>query len=136
MNAIVTTGSDSSSAFAGPLLVRAIFDHRLGERFYIIFLKAFLWTALSPLALLGMVQMTTFRRILMNRSCRYTAAHWLPIKKMMVMQRPLLGMNMYRSTGPFMQCIMYGWFFAIWVTPGTNLLFEKAASCSPGSSPG
>jgi hypothetical protein len=91
------------------------------QRLYLV-LKTFLWTA-APLALLGVVQMqsgsTPFEAVM-----KYSP-HWVLISRQLVMQRSFMGTMYFRSTGPFQQSIMYGWFFSIWVTPATNLYFEK-----------
>ena len=39
--------------------------------------------------------------------------------------RPFLGMKMHRASAPFMQCIMFGWFFAIQIPWATNLFWER-----------
>ncbi len=39
--------------------------------------------------------------------------------------RKFLGEMYYRASSPFMQCIMFGWFFAMLIPMCTNLFFEK-----------
>jgi hypothetical protein len=39
--------------------------------------------------------------------------------------RKMFGAMHYRASAPFMQCIMFGWFFALLVGLGTNLYWEK-----------
>jgi hypothetical protein len=89
-----------------------------------IFLKGFLWTAL-PLAALAVYQNRTgtspFIVIMQNAKPEY----WVPIFGQWHEIRPFLGIPMFRASAPFMQCIMFGWFFAIQIPWATNLFWER-----------
>jgi hypothetical protein len=91
------------------------------ERLYIL-MKGFLWTSL-PLTFIALYQTMTgdspYRAIMSNGTL------WKEIVFQWDEIRPFLGMRMHRASAPFMQCIMFGWFFAIQVTWCTNLYWEK-----------
>jgi hypothetical protein len=91
------------------------------ERLY-IFMKGFLWTSL-PLTIVALYQTITgdspYRPIMSS------GLFWKEIVFQWDEIRPFLGMKMHRASAPFMQCIMFGWFFAIQVTWCTNLYWEK-----------
>lgn len=87
-----------------------------------IFIKGFLWTAM-PLAFMAIYQSRTgdspYRTIMSQ------GALWAQISSQWTEIRPFMHVDMFRASAPFQQCIMFGWFFAIQVTWGTNLFWEK-----------
>ncbi len=50
---------------------------------------------------------------------------WKEISGQWTEQRLFMGMTMFRAAAPFMQCIMFGWFFAIQIPWATNLFWER-----------
>ena len=87
-----------------------------------IFIKGFLWTAM-PLSFVALYQSRTGDspyRIIMSQG-----ALWAQISSQWTEIRPFMHIDMFRASAPFQQCIMFGWFFALQVTWGTNLFWEK-----------
>ncbi|MGE5611882.1 MAG: hypothetical protein ACM359_21730, partial [Bacillota bacterium] len=84
------------------------------------FVKSMMWAGV-PLAILGVYEMQT------------TYSPWESLRQYGVFPTPRLGDGWRlfmgsihaRARGPFVQYIMYGWFFALWVALGTNLYFQK-----------
>lgn len=91
------------------------------EAFYNI-IKTWLWAAL-PLAFLGLYQMKT------GVSPYFQIMQYQPLWEKIVAtirhKRAFMGEMHYRAFAPFMQFIMFGWFFAILFAPATTLFWQK-----------
>jgi len=89
------------------------------ESFY-SFIKGMLWV-LAPLAVFGMIEMLT------------SWNPWDKIRDFGIIKVPrqgdgwrvFLGANRPRARGPFLQYIMWGWAFGLFVAFGMNLWFQK-----------
>jgi hypothetical protein len=87
-------------------------------------IKGFIWSAV-PLSILGLVFMKS------GYSPYYPLLESDPLffptndPENLAVQRMFLGQYFFRAHAPFQQCIMFGWFFALWLVPATNLFFEK-----------
>ena len=86
------------------------------------FMKGFLWAAI-PLTFVALYQTSTgdspYRTIMSNGN------FWKEINFQWSEIRPFMGIKMHRASAPFMQCIMFGWYFAIQLTWCTNLYWER-----------
>lgn len=91
------------------------------ETFYTL-TRGFLWTSV-PLIVLALYQASSgdspYRTIMSN------GILWQEISFQWKEIRPFMGIPMHRASAPFMQCIMFGWFFAIQVPWCTNLYFQR-----------
>jgi hypothetical protein len=85
-------------------------------------LKGWLCAAV-PLACLGLYQMQTGKSPYF--SIMQYGLLWGYVKDRITDKRLFLGVMRFRAFAPFLQFIMFGWFFAILVTPCTNLFWEK-----------
>lgn len=93
------------------------------ESFYAL-LKGWMWGGI-PLAALGMYQFYTGENFYFDLM-QYGVPKILALKSQRLADmRKMFGELHYRASAPFMQCIMFGWFFAILVGLGTNLFWEK-----------
>lgn len=85
-------------------------------------LKGWLFAAV-PLALLGVYQMNTgdspYFQLMQH------GILWKQQPNTKWDMRNLLGFPFFRASAPFLQFIMFGWFFALLFTPTTNLFWEK-----------
>ena len=116
--ALINRGGFFLSALVPFWCVRMLVVDR--QTFY-IFIKGFIWAAL-PLAILGVIFMTRgyspYYAIMQHGSFFTDTVRPQSMREFM-------GQMYYRAHAPFIQCIMFGWFFAVWVVPATNLYFEK-----------
>jgi hypothetical protein len=94
------------------------------ESFYAL-IKAWIWGGI-PLAALGVYQWETGQNPFFE-IMQYGVPKILAEKsqRMFIDTRIMFGEHHYRASAPFMQCIMFGWFFALMVGLGTNLFWEK-----------
>ncbi len=87
------------------------------------FLKGWLWVSV-PLAIQGVYFMQT--GITPYYDIMQFGQLWKgPTNRIPYDQRLFMGQRMFRAHAPFLQCIMFGWFFALWAAPCLNLFFEK-----------
>ncbi len=86
-------------------------------------LKGLLWASL-PLAVVGLFQMYTAYNPYFALQVFGSGVNWYPPDRVQD-TRMFLGYSWWRASSPFLQCIMYGWFFALLITPSLNLFFEK-----------
>ena len=87
---------------------------------YYAFLKGMLWVAL-PLAVLGFIEMQTA----WNPWDRIRDFGILKVPREGDGWREFMGIKRARARGPFLQYIMFGWFFALLVPLCTALYFQK-----------
>jgi hypothetical protein len=94
------------------------------ESFYAL-IKAWIWCGI-PLIIGGVYQHITGNHPLFDLM-QYGVPKILAEKsqRMFIDTRMIFGVHRYRASVPFLQCIMFGWFFAILVGLGTNLFWEK-----------
>ena len=85
-------------------------------------LSGWLWSAV-PLALCGIYQMYTGDSPYFN-ILRYSQ-FWVRAPNSKWDMRPLFGEMAFRASGPIFGFIMFGWYFALWIAPATNLFFKK-----------
>ncbi|HEV8292650.1 MAG TPA: hypothetical protein VGP94_12035, partial [Tepidisphaeraceae bacterium] len=85
-------------------------------------LSGWLWSAV-PLALCGVYQMYTgdspYFKILQY------SQFWVRAPNSKWDMRPLFGEMAFRASGPIFGFIMFGWYFALWIAPATNLFFKS-----------
>jgi hypothetical protein len=87
-------------------------------------LKGWMWGGI-PLAALGMYQFFEGENFYFDLM-QYGVPKILALKSQRFADmRKMFGAFHYRASAPFMQCIMFGWFFALLVGLGTNLFWEK-----------
>lgn len=87
-------------------------------------IKGWIWGGI-PLAILGAFQFQTGQNFFFDLM-QYGVPKILAEKSQRdVDQRMILGDWHYRASAPFLQCIMFGWFFALMVGLGTNLFWQK-----------
>lgn len=88
---------------------------------FFTFMKGFLWTAV-PLAIMGQVEMhTAFSPWDRIRDFGILG----PLPRKTDGWRIFMGEMKARARGPFVQYIMFGWFFAILMALSTSLYFQK-----------
>jgi hypothetical protein len=93
------------------------------EAFYAL-IKGWIWGGI-PLAAFGVYQFITGNSPFFELM-QYGVPKILAIKSQRTVDmRMMFGDMHYRASCPFMQCIMFGWFFALLVGLGTNLIWEK-----------
>ena len=93
------------------------------ESFYAL-IKAWIWCSV-PLIAGGVYQHITGQHPLFELM-QYGVPKILAEKSQrLVDMRMIFGVLRYRASCPFLQCIMFGWFFALLVGLGTNLFWEK-----------
>jgi hypothetical protein len=94
------------------------------ESFYAL-IKAWLWCGV-PLIIGGVYQHITGNHPLFELM-QYGVPKILAEKSQRVGidTRVIFGVERFRASCPFLQCIMFGWFFALLVGLGTNLFWEK-----------
>jgi len=107
------------SAIAPYFCARLLVTDR--ARLYGLF-KVMLWCA-AGLALEGLTEMLTGENPYAEL-VRFSPV-WQTYGGFAMNTRLFLGAMYTRATGPFVQCIMFGWFFALLMAPMTNLFFEK-----------
>lgn len=83
-------------------------------------IKGFLWAAL-PLAVLGFYEM----QVTYNPWDYLRPYGMFPTPRQSDGWRLFMGELHARARGPFLQYIMFGWFFALLIALGTNLWFQK-----------
>jgi len=116
--ALVNRGGFFLSAMAPFWCVRFLIVDRAS--FYAL-LKSLLWAAV-PLAIDGIQYQRS------GDSPYYRIMQYGPFFNewsKFVNRRLFMGELVFRAHAPFLQSIMFGWFFAIWIVPATNLFFEK-----------
>jgi hypothetical protein len=94
------------------------------ESFYAL-IKAWLWCGV-PLIIGGVYQHITGNHPLFELM-QYGVPKILAEKSQRVGidTRVIFGVERFRASCPFLQCIMFGWFFALLVGLGTNLFWER-----------
>ncbi|HEY7120692.1 MAG TPA: hypothetical protein VH475_29175 [Tepidisphaeraceae bacterium] len=93
------------------------------ESFYAL-IKGWMWGCI-PLAAGGVYQFITGNSPFFELM-QYGVPKILAIKSQrLVDMRMMFGELHYRASCPFLQCIMFGWFFALLVGLGTNLFWQK-----------
>jgi len=94
------------------------------ESFYAL-IRGWIYGAV-PLALLGLYQFITGDNPFFN-IMQYGVPKILAEKsqRIGIDTRLMFGEQHFRASAPFMQCIMFGWFFALLVGLGTNLFWAK-----------
>lgn len=87
-------------------------------------IKAWMWGCI-PLAGLGVYQFITGQSPFFDLM-QYGVPKILAIKSQRIVDmRKMFGELHFRASCPFLQCIMFGWFFALLVGLGTNLFWQK-----------
>jgi hypothetical protein len=119
--AINNRGGFFLSAMLPYFLVRMLITDKESFR---ALLKGWMWGGI-PLAALGMYQFFEGENPFFELM-QYGVPKILAIKSQRFADmRKMFGEFHYRASAPFMQCIMFGWFFALLVGLGTNLFWER-----------
>lgn len=94
------------------------------ESFYAL-IKAWIWCGI-PLIVGGVYQHVTGNHPLFELM-QYGVPKILAIKsqRIGIDTRKIFGVERFRASCPFLQCIMFGWFFALLVGLGTTLFWQK-----------